>query len=202
MAKTTSAAKAAPKKSAAKGNHVAKHTPNKAAKTKDAEKKETHRQKIVEWAHWFHTHGATMPYTEGPQRAACLQHPVGTLPSLLDTDCSGFVTLLYAWAGCLDPNGLNQGAFNKAGAWTELGYTGTLLDHAYAHGEVFTDLSKALPGDLVVYGAGTGVHVEVVVKAGSDPLVVGHGYPGVHYTTPGRDGREPVRVCRYIKATK
>lgn len=169
---------------------------------KKAETKQTHREKIVELAHWFYEHGAAMPYTESAQRASCLHHPVGTLPNLIDTDCSGFVTLLYAWAGCLDPNGLNHGAFNHAGAWTQLGYTGTLLDHAYHHGEVFTDLSRALPGDLIVYGPGTGAHVEVVVKAGKDPVVVGHGYPGVHFTTPSRDGREPVRVCRYIKAAK
>ena len=38
----------------------------------------------------------------------------------LATDCSGFVTLCYKWAGAPDPNGRGYDGY---------GYTGTLLQH-------------------------------------------------------------------------
>ncbi len=83
----------------------------------------------------------------------------GKLP--LSTDCSGFVTLCYAWSGAPDPNGV---AYNGSG------FTGTLLGHL-----PHISAGEALPGDLVVLGPGTGDHVVVIVEAGSDPLVVSHG---------------------------
>ena len=37
------------------------------------------------------------------------------------------------------------------------------------------DQAHAKPGDLIVYGHGTGHHVVVIVEAGTDPLVASHG---------------------------
>lgn len=87
-----------------------------------------------------------------------LAHP-RKLP--LQTDCSGFVTLCFKWAGGPDPNGLR---FNGQG------YTGTMLQ-ACTH----IARSAARPGDLVVWGPPPGRHVAMVLEAGNDPPLVSHG---------------------------
>jgi len=94
-------------------------------------------------------------------------------------------------AGLPDPNGLG---------YQTLGYTGTLLDHAQKAGAILTDVALAKPGDLIVYGPGTGEHVAVIVKAGKDPLTVSHGdESGPQLMRVSQDGRQPQRVCRYLK---
>ena len=79
----------------------------------------------------------------------------------LRTDCSGFATLCYLWAGATDPN-----RSHYSGA----GFTGTLLQHGR-----HIPVRKCQPGDLIVYGPAPGHHVVIVVEAGSDPLCVSHG---------------------------
>ncbi len=79
----------------------------------------------------------------------------------LTTDCSGFVTLCYHWAGAPDPNG---GTYNGSGS------TGMMLQ-ACAHIASRT----AQPADLVVFGDPPGTHVVLIVQLGSDPVVVSHG---------------------------
>jgi NlpC/P60 family/Putative peptidoglycan binding domain len=79
----------------------------------------------------------------------------------LNTDCSGFSTLCYAWAGAPDPNGLN---------YSGAGFTGTLLQHMKRIPQ-----NAVQPGDLVVWGAGSGHHVALVLEAGADPLLCSHG---------------------------
>lgn len=80
----------------------------------------------------------------------------------LYTDCSGFATLCYKWAGStVDPNGGNFGG----GA-----YTGTMLQHCR-----HIPLSAVQPGDLVVWGAYPGHHVAIVLVPGADPLLCSHG---------------------------
>ena len=77
-------------------------------------------------------------------------------------DCSEFVTDGYAWAGADDPN--------RCG-YSGAGYTGTLL----AYGRPIA-LSEALPGDVLVLGAGDGRHACGVLEADDvDPLLVSHG---------------------------
>jgi cell wall-associated NlpC family hydrolase len=174
---------------------AAKPSPEKKPPAKDGHVKLIHE--IVRWAHWFHLHGQHMPYTETSARSGWLHEKIGDYP--INTDCSGFVTLCYAWAGAHDPNGLNEGEF-KPGGWHELGYTGTLLDHAHAHGHIHGDAAEALPGDLLVVGPGTGDHVMIVVEAGENPLCVSHGAEGVWYVRASQDARTPHRYCRYIKA--
>lgn len=79
----------------------------------------------------------------------------------LNTDCSGFATLCYRWAGAPDPNGLK---------YNGQGFTGTLLQHCR---HILQSAVK--PGDLVVWGAYPGHHVALVLEAGPDPLLASHG---------------------------
>ena len=148
----------------------------------------TPRQRVCKWARWGVAHTADIHYTETAARDDWLRtSPVGKLP--LWTDCSGFATFCYRQAGLSDPNGLG---------YKTLGYTGTLLDYAAHHGQIL-GVEHARPGDLIVYGPGTGEHVAVVVKAGSDPLTVSHGQESEPaYVRVSQDGRLPQRVCRYL----
>lgn len=94
---------------------------------------------------------------------------IGTLAQLeqelnagrLTIDCSQAVTLIAHVAGANDPNGGNFRAD---------GYTGTLL-----HGCKGISVTQARPGDLCVFGPGTGHHVVMVMQPGADPLFFSHG---------------------------
>lgn len=158
------------------------------ASPKKARQSRTDRQRVVAWAKWGVKNTAQIHYTESAARDDWLKGRKGVLP--LTTDCSGFVTACYKWAGLPDPNGLD---------YKYLGYTGTLLDNATKHGKILTDVSKALPGDLIVYGPGTGLHVALIVEAGHDPLTVSHGDEnGPELVRVSQDGRQPQRVCRTL----
>jgi peptidoglycan hydrolase-like protein with peptidoglycan-binding domain len=115
------------------------------------------RAAIVEHGRWGIAHEPQIHYQQS-RPIDGLGHP-RKLP--LNTDCSGFVTDCYNWAGAPDPNGRK---------YNGEGFTGTLL----ATGRRITK-SQARPGDLVVYGPGTGHHVCMVLEAGEDPLLVSHG---------------------------
>ncbi len=117
----------------------------------------TVRARIVQWAKWGVAHEGSIHYTQSGSRDDFLRREPGTLP--LYTDCSGFATACYRWAGAPDPNGLGYRA---------VGYTGTMLGHGRR-------VSSCKPGDLIVYGGGTGHHVVIAVEAGTDPLCVSHG---------------------------
>ena len=79
----------------------------------------------------------------------------------LTTDCSGFVTLCYQWAGAPDPNGAH---YNGSGC------TGLMLE-ACSHIEP----RVAQPADLIVFGNPPGTHVVLIVEPGTDPVVVSLG---------------------------
>jgi hypothetical protein len=148
----------------------------------------TPRQRVVKWALWGVKHSAAFDYTQTMLRDDWLTLKPGhlTLPSFhIDTDCSGFVTLCYKWSGLPDPNGLG---------YKTLGYTGTLLDHA----SKILPTAEGLPGDLLVYGPGTGEHVVVLLEHAPDPLTATHGGPGVQKIRVSMDGRQPQRVCRTL----
>lgn len=119
------------------------------------------RNQIVWWAHWGVTNEPSIHYSMGGSRDDWLHYSPGALP--LTTDCSGFVTACYRWAGARDPSRLD---------YREVGYTGTLLDN----GETIP-VWQAKPGDLVIWGAFPGHHVAVIVsmKNPADPLLVSHG---------------------------
>jgi hypothetical protein len=115
------------------------------------------RDRIVEFARWGVANEPQIHYQQLRPMDGVKQPR--KLP--LQTDCSGFVTLCYAWAGGPDPNGLG---FNGQG------YTGTMLQRC-AH----IAQSAAKNGDLVIWGPPPGHHVAMVMEAGPDPLLVSHG---------------------------
>lgn len=160
------------------------------------------RSLIVDWANWGVANKAHFNYSEGADR----MNEIGVWPLKfpINTDCSGSVTLWYWLAGASDPNGLK---------FDHEGYTGTLLSHD-AHISEFVKNAQGVqidnvePGDLVVYGPGTGWHVAIIVQVnGHDILTVSHGEQGdpsyVWVNTPSAnphgyavDGREPQTFLR------
>lgn len=122
------------------------------------------RNAIVFWAEWGVTHEPEIHYTMDERRDDWLRHAAGALP--LTTDCSGFVTACYRWAGAADPSGFG---------YRVVGFTGTLLDHGST-----IPLSQARIGDLVIWGAHPGHHVAVIVDVSNakDPMLVSHGREG------------------------
>jgi hypothetical protein len=123
----------------------------------DAEAWPAIRSKIVEQGEWGIREKGQIHYSH-VRPIDGIGHP-HKLP--LTTDCSGWVTDCYNWAGAHDPNGRH---------YDGRGYTGTLLDHCRHISR--DDLQL---GDLIVFGPGTGEHVVLVIKLGLDPLVVSHG---------------------------
>lgn len=143
----------------------------------------TLREKVVLWARWGVQHTAQIHYAETRPYPLHLETP-------MTTDCSGFATLCYKEAGAADPNGLG---------YNGEGYTGTLLSHAEKAGKIITDLSHARPGDLIVYGPGTGEHVAIIVESGPDPLTVSHGQESdPSYVRVSQDGRQPQRILSLL----
>lgn len=128
-----------------------------AARRYDAAKALAIREQIVTNARWAIAYDRQIHYRQ--------TRPIDGLgdPRKLPlyTDCSGFVTLCYAWAGAPDPNGL---------AYRGAGYTGTLLQTMRR-----IPKSGVQPGDLVVWGPGTGRHVALVLEGGQDPALVAFG---------------------------
>ena len=132
---------------------------------------------IVNWAKWGVAHEPQIHYEE--------IRPMPLSASLpLTTDCSGFVTLCYYLAGAPDPNGLG---------YNHYGYTGTLLNHGQQ-----IELKDVQPGDVIVYGPGTGWHTALIIEGGPDPLTVSHGDeagPGI--VRVSQDGRLPQTYLRF-----
>lgn len=122
------------------------------------------RAKILQWAQWGVTNNPRIGYTLGSSRLSALGTP-GTLP--LSTDCSGFVTLCYAWAGAPNPNW--PGKYDAG----QGGYTGTLLKQCKK-----IPASAVKPGDIVVWttlAKPDGVHAALVLQPGADPWLINHG---------------------------
>jgi len=139
--------------------------------------KPSNRSKIVKWAYWGAAHEPQIHYRQSRPMPLTAGLP-------MTTDCSGFITLCYKLAGAPDPNGLG---YNGAG------YTGTLLTHGQ-----HIPKSWVQPGDVVVYGPGTGWHTALIVQAGSDPLTVSHGQEGgPQYVRVSQDGRQPQTYLRF-----
>jgi hypothetical protein len=140
------------------------------------------RDEVVRWAKWGVANAHRFTYSEGPKRMSAV-HKKGELPII--SDCSAFVTICYSWAGAPDPNGSNYNGY---------GYTGTLL----THGEKIP-LSEVQPGDVIVYGPGTGWHTAIVVSAGPDPITVSMGRQGdPSYVRVSQDGRLPQTYLRFL----
>lgn len=129
----------------------------RAARRHDQAQALTIREQIVAVARWGIQHEPEIHYRQS--RPIDGLHEARKLP--LNTDCSGFSTLCYAWAGAPDPNGLG---------YSGGGYTGTLLQNMRR-----IPKSAVQPGDLVVWGAAPGHHVALVLEPGPDPLLASHG---------------------------
>jgi hypothetical protein len=129
----------------------------RSARLHDAAKAVTLREQIVANARWGIANERDIHYVQA--RPIDAIDEARRLP--LRTDCSGFATLCYAWAGAPDPNGL---------AFCGQGYTGTLLRHMER-----IPAAAACPGDLVVWGPAPGHHVALVLEPGVDPLLCSHG---------------------------
>lgn len=115
------------------------------------------RQLVVAFFKWGIAHQPLIHYAQTRPIPQCIR---GKLPKLpLTTDCSGFVTMAYQYAGLPDPNGLK---FNGQG------YTGTLLSHGKA-------TSKPKPGDIGIFGGSPGHHAVGAIGWGSDPDCESHG---------------------------
>jgi NlpC/P60 family len=122
------------------------------------------QQHLVDWAHWFQKHSKSTAevYTEGAKR----MDEIGRWPLVtpINSDCSGFVTLLYWLAGLPDPNNCH---------YDHTGYTGTLLSNVANH---HIPADQVQPGDLVVYGGGVGEHTAIVIEVnGPDIMTVSYG---------------------------
>jgi hypothetical protein len=143
------------------------------------------RDDIVANALWGCDNEPDIHYSQGGHRFDALFSP-RDLP--LYTDCSGFATLCYAWAGAPDPNGLG---------YNHSGFTGTMLNNLPE-----IPIEQAQIGDLIVYGPGTGDHVVVIVEVGQDPLCVSHGQERgpfrIRHSAEIASHNPPVRVLQGI----
>lgn len=101
------------------------------------------RTRILNYCDWGFKNARQIHYAQ--VRPIPLEHP-HALP--LYTDCSGFATLAYKWAGAPDPNG------NHFNGW---GYTGTMLQHG-------VEVQEPKPGDLIIFGASPGRHVTIYLE--------------------------------------
>lgn len=89
------------------------------------------------------------------------------------SDCSLYVTGLCWAVGLPDPNGAN---------WTG-GFTGTLLGQHSGWKLVTLAQLRAKGWGLVIYGSGSGHHVEAYIGEGKSDLTAGHGSAPVDYGT-------------------
>lgn len=144
-AKTSSSKVAAKAKvAAAKARHTV--APTLAAK----------RKLVVAFCTWAIANTEQIHYAE---TRPIPQIKAGKLPVLpFTTDCSGFATMAYQYAGLADPN---RASYNGQG------FTGTLLGG--------TKVAKQAAADIGVFGPPTGHHAVVALEAGTDPDLASHG---------------------------
>lgn len=134
--------------------------------------KPTLRQLVVRFALWGCAHEPQIHYAEVRPIPKVTPHALPSLP--LTTDCSGFATMAYAYAGAPDPNGDD---------YDGQGFTGTLLAHARKAGAI-VGVAKVRPGDIVIYGCESntnGHHAAVVVAVHS------HTYSGIVTASHGQE---------------
>lgn len=122
------------------------------------------RARILEFCRWSISTEPQWHYAQArPMERVKTPAELRQLPR--EADCSEHATDAYAYAGAPDPNGEN---------YNGTGWTGTLLKHCR-----HIPKAKAKAADLVVFGAGDGHHVVVLLEDatanGGDPLVCSHG---------------------------
>jgi lysozyme family protein len=135
----------------------------RAQRVKQAGSQQALRKRIVQWALWGCQNSGQIAYSQNGNVRLSQLGKRATLP--LATDCSGFATLCYSWAGAPNPNA--AGPYDAR----QPAYTGSMLSHLRR-----IPKSAAQPGDLVVWTPPPqGQHVCVVIQGGADPLLVSHG---------------------------
>lgn len=120
------------------------------------------RARILEFCRWGIQNEAQIHYAQfRPMERVKTPAELRSLPR--SCDCSEFATDAYAYARAPDPNGAD---------YNGTGFTGTMLAHCR-----HIPPAQAKPGDLVVFGPGSGHHVVVLLESGTvaDPLVCSHG---------------------------
>jgi lysozyme family protein len=135
----------------------------RAQRLKGAGSQQAIRKRIVQWAMWGCKNSGQIAYSQNGNVRLSQLGKSASVP--LATDCSGFATLCYSWAGAPNPNA--AGAYDAR----QPAFTGSMLGHLRK-----VPRSAAQPGDLVVWTPpGSGQHVCLVVAGGADPLLVSHG---------------------------
>ena len=135
----------------------------RAQRLRQATSQQAIRKRIVQWALWGCKHTAQIAYSQNGNVRLALLGKQATVP--LATDCSGFATLCYSWAGAPNPNA--AGPYDAR----QPAFTGSMLAHCRK-----IPKSASQPGDLVVWTPPLqGQHVCLVVQGGADPLLVSHG---------------------------
>ena len=142
------------------------------------------RADIVKWGNWAVAHKPWFIYSEA--RPYHLFTP--SFKRFLPCDCGITCTWCYWEAGAPDPS---EDDYDGEGNTSTL-QRGTQIP-----------LTDVLPGDIVIYGPGYGVHCALIIEAGPDPLTMSHGWSGepafvrVSVGQPsGTDG--VVRYFRYV----
>lgn len=126
------------------------------------------RQELVSIAQYLVDHASQIHYAQIRPMATRTIKDLAALKAIfakggtITMDCSESVTFLYRLAGLKDPNGLN---------YDGAGYTGTLLDHL----KHYDPPSRGREGALLIFGAGTGTHVCMVMEPGDNPVLFSHG---------------------------
>ena len=135
------------------------------------------RSRIVAYAHYGNFHRGQFTYEEvRPMKLSARLPWIG--------DCSTFVTWCYWMAGAPDPNQANYDGW---------GFTGSLLQHGQ-----HIPLDKVIPGDVIVYGPGSGWHTALIVEKGADPMTISMGEQGdPSLVRVSQDGREPQTYLRF-----
>lgn len=152
------------------------------------------RERVVQAALLGLHHAPELHYTQGPQRWEGIDtHKVarrGEYPR--HADCSAFVTWCL-WNALHLAFGLPD-IVNGQG-W-KAGWTGTLAQH----GRHLFHHSRALPGDLVLYGSPPSFeHVAIIVgKPKGYPVVVSNGSESGPYLLPYNYRSDVGEIRRYI----
>lgn len=116
------------------------------------------RTRMVAWAHWSVEHASSFVYTEAAARSEMFHRTPGDLSGKIRADCSQWYVAVGHWCG--------------VAALTDTDYTGTLLQKG-------TLVRVPKPGDVAVFGPGTGTHAAMVTeRQGSDWWTIGFGHQG------------------------
>lgn len=140
------------------------------------------------WAMWLlNAKQGKLVYSETGTRSQLFHRAPGNVPDGTAADCSQMCATVLHWAGFA---GLN-----------DTDYTGTLLQK----GKVIP-LAQAIPGDVVIFGPGTGSHAALITERdGTDWWVVGFGHQGAPDRGPlsgtaawfTQNGMPGVRILRF-----